>query len=396
MERPIYLDYAATTPMDPRVAAAMAQCLTETGCFGNPGSSTHRYGWEASQAVGKARKQVADLLGCQPAEIIWTSGATESNNLAIKGAFEGQPDKNHIITLSTEHKAVLDTCKYLERAQGAKLTILNPRASGRVDLAELEAAITPQTLLISIMHVNNEVGVVQDLAAISAVAQRHRVLFHVDAVQGVGKLPIDLHIIPIDMLSLSAHKMYGPKGIGCLFVRKAVQPNICPQIHGGAQERGLRSGTLATHQIVGLGEAARIAQDEMAQETTRLAALRDKLWAGIADIPGVLRFGCTEHCSPHHLNVSFAPLAADMLVSALPELAFSSGSACNSASLKGSHVLESLGVAPAIAKGAMRISLGRFTTEAQINQVISLINQKITPLLASQSELWGVKAQQEG
>jgi len=391
MNKPIYLDYAATTPVDPRVAALMAECLTQTGRFGNPASSTHVYGWEASQAVGKARKQVADLLGCLPAEVVWTSGATESNNLAIKGAFWGQSGKNHLITLSTEHKSVLDSCKFLRDTHGAQLTILKPQSNGRVDVAELEAAITPQTILISIMHVNNEIGVIQDLAAISAIAQRHGVLFHVDAAQSTGKLPIDLKAIPIDLLSLSAHKMYGPKGIGALFVRQAIASLIQPQIHGGGHERGLRSGTLATHQIVGLGEAARIAQDEMAQEGARLARLRDKLWAGLSTLPGVQRHGCSAHCSPHHLNIAFPPLAADTLLSALPGLALSSGSACNSASLSASPVLESLGVSQAVAQGALRISLGRFITEAEVDQVVIQFTEAVTTLQSKQAQSWQVK-----
>jgi len=391
MKRPIYLDYAATTPVDPRVAALMADCLLQTGRFGNPASSTHTYGWEASQAVGQARKQVADLLHCSPAEIIWTSGATESNNLAIKGAYLGQTGKNHnnhIIILATEHKSVLDTCKFLRDVHGARLSILKPQPNGQVNLAELEAQITPETCLISIMHVNNEIGVVQDLAAISAIAQRHGVLFHVDAAQSAGKLPIDLSLIPIDMLSLSAHKMYGPKGIGILFVRQALQRCIQPQIHGGGHERGLRSGTLATHQIVGLGEAARIAQHEMAHETSRLAQLRDKLWAGIGHLPGVHRHGCWQSCSPYHLNISFQPLSAELLLSSLTEIAISSGSACNSASLNASPVLESLGVPQAIAQGALRFSLGRFTTEAQIDQVIAHLIDKVTALQLAQAALW--------
>ncbi len=388
MQRPIYLDYAATTPVDPRVAALMADCLLQTGRFGNPASSSHTYGWEASQAVGLARKQVADLLHCSPAEIIWTSGATESNNLAIKGAYLGQTAKNHLITFATEHKSVLDTCKFLREVHGARLSILNPLPNGQVDLAALEAAITPETCLISLMHVNNEIGVVQDLAAVSALAQRHGVLFHVDAAQSAGKLPIDLSRIPIDMLSLSAHKMYGPKGVGALFVRQGIQPHIQPQIHGGGHERGLRSGTLATHQIVGLGEAARIARDEMAQETPFLAQLRDKLWAGISHLPGVHRHGCQTACSPHHLNVSFSPLPSESLLCSLTEIAISSGSACNSSSLNASPVLESLGVPRVVAQGALRFSLGRFTTEAQIDQVIAHLIDKVTALQAAQPSLW--------
>lgn len=388
MQRPIYLDYASTTPVDPRVASLMAEYLTQTGHFGNPASSTHVYGWEAAQAVEKARKHLAELLVCSPDEIIFTSGATESNNLAIKGAFEGALGKKHLITLGTEHKSILDSCQFLQAVHGARLSVLKPQASGRVDLAELEAAITPETCLISLMHVNNEIGVVQDLAQISAIARRHGVLFHVDAAQSVGKLPINLSEVPIDMLSLSAHKMYGPKGVGALFVRQAIAPLIQAQIHGGGHEHGLRAGTLATHQIVGLGEAARIAQDEMPQEQVRLRYLRDKLWAGIASIPGVRRHGCDIHCSPHHLSISFPLLAAETLVTALPELALSSSSACNSTSLNVSHVLESLGVPRAVAHGALRISLGRFTTEADIDQVVACLLSKVPALQASQGQLW--------
>lgn len=388
MKPPIYLDYAATTPVDPRVAALMAECLTQTGRFGNPASSTHIYGWEAAQAVGKARKQVADLIGCLPAEVIWTSGATESNNLAIKGSYFGQTGKKHLITLASEHKSVLDTCKFLRDIHGAELTLLKPQSNGRVDLAQLEAEIRPETVLISIMHVNNETGVVQDIQAIGELAQRHGVLFHVDAAQSAGKLPINLGQLPVDLLSLSAHKMYGPKGIGALFVRQKIQANIQCQMHGGGHERGLRSGTLATHQIVGLGEAAVIAGQEMAQECQRLCRLRDKLWAGINLLPGVQRHGCTQACSSHHLNVSFPPLAAETLINALPEIAVSSGSACNSASLGASPVLESLGVPLAIAQSALRFSLGRFTTEADIDQVITLLTEKITELQSTHHGMW--------
>jgi cysteine desulfurase len=395
MDKPIYLDYAATTPLDPRVAAVMADCLTQAGCFGNPASSTHVYGWEAQQAVRKARKHVADLLNCSLAEIIWTSGATESNNLAIKGAFFGQSGKNHLISLPSEHKSVLDSCKFLKDQQRAELTLLKPKCSGRVDLTELEAAITPQTFLISIMHVNNEMGVVQDLQAIGEIAHRYGVLFHVDAAQSVGKLPIDLSLLPVDLLSLSAHKMYGPKGIGCLFVRQAVQPRLQCQMHGGGHERGLRSGTLATHQIVGLGEAARLAQNEMAQEGARLAYLRDKLWAGVSQLSGVHRHGCYRDCSPHHLNVSFEPFSAEYLINSLPDIAVSAGSACNSTSLSASPVLESLGVPHALARGALRFSLGRFTTEAEIDHVIAHVVERVTALQASQTNLWAQRDKQE-
>jgi cysteine desulfurase len=388
MNEPIYLDYAATTPIDPRVAAVMADCLTQTGCFGNPASSTHIYGWEAQQAVGKARKQVAELLNCLPADVIWTSGATESNNLAIKGTFFGQSSKSHLITLVSEHKSVLDTCKFLRDYHGAELTLLKPQSNGRVNMAELEAAIKSDTLLISIMHVNNELGVIQDIQAIGEMAHQYGVLLHVDAAQSAGKLPIDLKSLPVDLLSLSAHKMYGPKGIGCLVVKQNIQSSIQCQIHGGGHERGLRSGTLATHQLVGFGEAASIAQHEMLQEGPRLTQLRDKLWAALSNLPGAHRHGCIQACSPHHLNVSFDPFPAELLINSFTDIAISSGSACNSASLNASPVLESLGVSQVLVQGALRFSVGRFTTEAEIDRVIVHVIDKVTALQSVKGSLW--------
>jgi cysteine desulfurase len=377
MKKPLYFDYAATTPVDPRVAKVMAGYLTADGVFGNPGFNTHFYGWEAQEAVDKARQQVADLLRASPEEIIFTSGATESNNLAIKGLFEAQTDKNHLITLSTEHASVLDPCEFLRDHRQAQLTVMKPQSDGRVNLTELERSMTPQTLLISIMHVNNEIGVIQDLQAIGELAHRHQVLFHVDASQSAGYLPIDLQTLPIDSLSISAHKMYGPKGVGALMVRKQLQSKILSQMQGGGQERGLRSGTLATHQIVGMGEAAKLAQLEMKAESPRIAHLRDKLWAGLSQIPGAHRHGSAKDCSPNHLSVSFYPLQAQYLLETLTDLAISSGSACHSSSLTASSVIESLGVPQVLAGGALRFSLGRFTTEAEIDQAIAHVSEKL-------------------
>jgi cysteine desulfurase len=381
MKRPIYLDYAATTPVDPRVVTAMTQSLQD--CFGNP-ASTHAYGWAAEAAVAQARQSLADLLRCQPEEIIWTSGATEANNLALKGAFFGQNSKKHLITLSTEHPSVLASCRFLQEEAGARLTVLQPLSTGLLDLAALDAAIDEDTLLISVMHLNNEIGVMQDLQAIGDLAHRRGVLFHVDAAQSVGKYPLDLSQLPIDLLSISSHKMYGPKGVGALFIRAALQPRIQAQMQGGGQERGLRSGTLATHQIVGLGEAARLAQ--VPEEGRQLTALRDRLWAGLAGLPGVHRHGALS--AGHILNLSFEGLPADLLLSSLPDLALSKGSACHSRSLTPSPVLESLGVPLPLAQGALRLSLGRFTTEAEIDQAIAYLTDKVNFLRSSSLSLW--------
>lgn len=396
MKKPIYFDYAATTPVDPRVAKAMGDCLTLEGQFGNPASNTHAYGWDADDAVSKSRRQVAALIGAKPSEIIWTSGATESNNLAIKGAYFGQTGKkNHIITVATEHKAVLDTCRFLEKHHGVKVTFMKPQCNGLIDLAALRAAITPETLLISVMHVNNEIGVVQDIQAISALAKEKDVLFHVDAAQSAGKLPIDVTQIPVDCLSISAHKMYGPKGIGVLFVRDTVQAQIQAQMHGGGHERGLRSGTLATHQIVGMGVASEIAASEMQEEQKRLSALREQLWQGIADLPGITRHGCIENCSPHHLNVSFEGLSGEMLLEALSDIAISSGSACNSAAAGISHVLDALGVPKALAQATLRITVGRFTTDEDIQYAIKHINEQVKTLQSARENLWEIREKNE-
>lgn len=389
MSKPIYLDYAATTPVDPRVAEVMARYLTQDGIFGNAASTGHVYGWEAEDAVRQARRDVANLLNCEPCEIIWTSGATESDNLALKGAFCASKDKKHIITTAFEHKAILDTCAYLEN-QGATVTYLKPDAQGIIHPEQVLQAITPETLIISVMHVNNETGAIQPIQAIAELAQKYGILFHVDAVQGVGKLPIDLKATPIDLLSVSAHKMYGPKGIGVLFARQCVQGKKHAQIHGGGQERGLRSGTLPTHQIAGMGLAAKIAQAEMADESARLAQLRDTLWAGIADLPGVVRHGDPVSTSPNILNVRFEGLSSELVLNALTDLAISSGSACNSASLAGSHVLKSMGLTEAQAQSSLRFSVGRMTTALEIERAIAHLREKITGLATQKDRLWAV------
>lgn len=388
MNRPIYLDYASTTPVDPRVAAVMAGCLTKEGVFGNPSSCTHIYGWEARERVEQARTQLATLLNCQPKELIFTSGATEANNLALKGLYFGSSSKKHLITLTTEHKSVLQTCRFLQSEHGAEVTFLNPMRNGRLDLAVLEAALRPDTLLVSVMQVNNEIGVIQDLSAIGALVHQHGALLHVDAAQSVGKLPIDLRTLPIDLLSLSGHKIYGPKGVGALYLREGLPCALQPLIHGGGHESGLRSGTLPTHQIVGLGEAARILHESLPEESTTLARLRDRLWAGLSQIPGVVRHGCPDYSAPHILNLSFPPLGAELLIESLPDLAFSRGSACNSESSNGSFVIESLGVPRVEAQGAVRFSLGRYTTEAEIDRALELLLETVQRLQTASPGLW--------
>ncbi|MGM0594558.1 MAG: IscS subfamily cysteine desulfurase [Pseudomonadota bacterium] len=388
MKKPIYLDYSATTPVDPRVAKAMCAYLTpEDGLFGNAASRSHQYGWEAEEAVEKARKDVADLLGANPKEIVWTSGATESDNLAIKGAaqFYGKKGK-HIITCKTEHKAVLDTCRHLER-DGFEVTYLDPEENGLIDLGKLEAAMREDTILVSIMHVNNEIGVIQDVKAIGELCRSRKVLFHCDAAQSAGKVPIDVEEMKIDLLSLSAHKIYGPKGMGALYVRRKPRVRLEAQMHGGGHERGMRSGTLATHQIVGMGEAFRLAKEEMATENERVRMLRDRLLEGIKDIEEVYINGDLEQRVPHNLNISFNFVEGESLMMALSELAVSSGSACTSASLEPSYVLRALGRSDELAHSSIRFSIGRFTTEAEIDRTVELIHQKIDKLRAL-SPLW--------
>ena len=387
MKLPIYLDYSATTPVDPRVAEKMMQFMTMDGTFGNPASRSHRFGWQAEEAVDIARNQIADLVGADPREIVFTSGATESDNLAIKGAANFYQKKGkHIITSKTEHKAVLDTCRQLER-EGFEVTYLAPQRNGIIDLKELEAAMRDDTILVSIMHVNNEIGVVQDIAAIGEMCRARGIIYHVDATQSVGKLPIDLSQLKVDLMSFSGHKIYGPKGIGALYVRRKPRVRIEAQMHGGGHERGMRSGTLPVHQIVGMGEAYRIAKEEMATEMERLRGLRNRLWNGIKDIEEVYLNGDLEHGAPNILNVSFNYVEGESLIMALKDLAVSSGSACTSASLEPSYVLRALGLNDELAHSSIRFSLGRFTTEEEIDYTIELVRKSIGRL-RDLSPLW--------
>ncbi|MBI5918232.1 MAG: IscS subfamily cysteine desulfurase [Nitrosomonadales bacterium] len=385
MQFPIYLDYSATTPVDPRVAEKMIPFLVEK--FGNPASRSHAYGWDAEMAVEQARQQVAALVNCDPKEIVWTSGATESNNLALKGAAHFYSAKGkHIITVKTEHKAVLDTVRELER-QGFSATYLDPQEDGLISLDALRAAIQPDTVLVSVMLVNNEIGVIQDIAAIGAICREKGVLFHVDAAQATGKVEIDLAKLPVDLMSFSAHKTYGPKGIGALYVRRKPRVRLEAQIHGGGHERGFRSGTLATHQIVGMGEAFRIAQEEMVSENERIRVLRDRLWAGLSSMEAVFLNGHLEQRVPHNLNVSFNFVEGESLIMAVKDLAVSSGSACTSASLEPSYVLRALGRSDELAHSSIRFSIGRFTTEAEVDYAIELLKNKIGKL-RDLSPLW--------
>jgi cysteine desulfurase len=387
MKLPIYLDYSATTPVDPRVAEKMMQCLTLDGIFGNPASRSHRFGWQAEEVVDEARNNIADLIGADPREIVFTSGATESNNLAIKGiAHFYQKQGKHIITCKTEHKAVLDPCRYLE-GEGFEVTYLDPQPNGLVTLQQLEAAMRDDTILVSLMHVNNEIGVIQDVAAIGELCRARKIFFHVDAAQSVGKIAIDVEAMKIDLLSMSAHKIYGPKGIGALFVRRKPRVRLEAQMHGGGHERGMRSGTLATHQIVGMGEAFRIAKLEMADEEARIQTLRDRLWQGLKDIEEVYINGDLERRVPGNLNVSFAYVEGESLIMALKDLAVSSGSACTSASLEPSYVLRALGLSDELAHSSIRFSIGRFTTEEEIDYTVKLLNESISRL-REMSPLW--------
>jgi cysteine desulfurase len=368
MRKPIYLDYSATTPVDPRVAQKMSDCLLTDGNFGNPASRSHAYGWMAEEAVEEARTQVAKLLNCDPREIVWTSGATESDNLAIKGVAEAQgASRRHIVTSVIEHKAVLDTCAYLE-TKGFEVTYLQPGPSGIIEPEQVATALRPDTLLVSLMHVNNEIGVINDIAAIGEVCRASGVLFHVDAAQSAGKVPIDLSVMKVDLMSLSAHKMYGPKGIGALYVRRLPQVRIAPQIHGGGHERGMRSGTLATHQIVGMGEASRILRENMNSENARIAALRDRLWSHLKQLEGVQVNGDYQRRLPGNLNVAFAGIDGETLMMALDDVAVSSGSACTSATVEPSYVLRALGLPDDLAHASLRFTIGRFTTEEDIDR----------------------------
>lgn len=382
---PIYLDYSATTPVDPRVAAKMIPWLTEH--FGNPASRSHAYGWEAEQAVEEAREQVAALVNADPKEIIWTSGATESNNLAIKGAAHFYQGKGkHVITVKTEHKAVLDTVRELER-EGFEATYLDVQENGLIDLEVLKAAIRPDTILVSVMFVNNEVGVVQPIAQIGELCREKGIIFHVDAAQATGKVEIDLDKLKVDLMSFSAHKTYGPKGVGALYVRRKPRVRLEAQMHGGGHERGLRSGTLATHQIVGMGEAFRLAREEMAEENARVRRLRDKLLSGLTDIEATYVNGDLEQRVPHNLNISFAYVEGESLIMAIKDIAVSSGSACTSASLEPSYVLRALGRNDELAHSSIRFSIGRFTTEEEIDFTIDLLHKKIGKL-RELSPLW--------
>ncbi|MBY6186183.1 IscS subfamily cysteine desulfurase [Marinobacter hydrocarbonoclasticus] len=387
MKLPIYFDYSATTPTDPRVAEEMIKYLTPDGSFGNPASRSHRFGWQAEEAVDVARNQVAELINADPREIVFTSGATESDNLAIKGVahFYGKKGK-HIITSKTEHKAVLDTCRQLER-EGFEVTYLEPDANGIIPLTRFEEAMREDTILVSIMHVNNEIGVIHDVAAIGELCRAKGVLLHVDAAQSAGKIPLDVKTMKLDLISISGHKMYGPKGIGALYVRRKPRVRLEAQMHGGGHERGMRSGTLATHQIVGLGEACRIAKEEMATENDRILALRNRLWNGIKGMEEVYINGDVEQRVSGNLNVSFNFVEGESLIMALKDLAVSSGSACTSASLEPSYVLRALGLNDELAHSSIRFSIGRFTTEEEVDYAVELINNAIGKL-REMSPLW--------
>ncbi|RZS81187.1 IscS subfamily cysteine desulfurase [Pigmentiphaga kullae] len=385
IKTPVYLDYSATTPVDPRVVDAMVPWLYEK--FGNPASRSHAYGWDAERAVEIAREQVAALVNADPREIVWTSGATESDNLAIKGAAHFYAERGkHIITVKTEHKAVLDTCRELER-EGFEVTYLDVQENGLLDLEAFKAAIRPDTILASVMYVNNEIGVIQDIEKLGEICREKRVIFHVDAAQATGKVVIDLATLKVDLMSFCAHKMCGPKGIGALYVRRKPRVRIEAQMHGGGHERGMRSGTLATHQIVGMGEAFRLAREEMATENERVRMLRDRLWAGLSTMDEVYLNGDMEQRIPHNLNVSFNYVEGESLIMAVKELAVSSGSACTSASLEPSYVLRALGRSDELAHSSIRFTLGRFTTEEEIDFTVQLIRGKVDKL-REMSPLW--------
>ncbi len=387
MKTPIYLDYSATTPVDKRVADKMMEYMTNEGHFGNPASRSHSFGWDAEAAVDEARKNVADLINADPREIVWTSGATESNNLAIKGAAHFYKKKgNHIITLKTEHKAVLDTCRQLER-EGFEVTYLDPETNGLVDMEKLKAAITDHTTVVSIMHVNNEIGVIQDIEAIGELCRENKIIFHVDAAQSAGKVTIDMEKMKVDLMSFSAHKIYGPKGIGALFVRRKPRVRLEAQMHGGGHERGLRSGTLPTHQIVGMGEAFRIAKEEMASDNERIRMLHQRMLDGLKDMEEVYINGDLEHRHPGNLNISFNYVEGESLIMALRDLAVSSGSACTSASLEPSYVLRALGRNDELAHSSIRFSIGRFTTVEDIDYTVKLVREAVGKL-RELSPLW--------
>jgi cysteine desulfurase len=386
-KHPIYLDYSATTPVDERVAEKMCSYLTREGVFGNSASRSHAFGWEAEAAVEEARKNIADLVGANPKEIVFTSGATESDNLAIKGVAHFYKKKGkHVVTCKTEHKAVLDTCRQLER-EGYEVTYLDPETNGLLDLGKLEAALRDDTILVSIMHVNNEIGVIQDIAAIGEICRNKKILFHVDAAQSPGKIPINLEELKVDLMSFSAHKVYGPKGIGALYVQRKPRVRLEAQMHGGGHERGMRSGTLATHQIVGMGEAFRIAREEMEVENRRILALRERLWNGLKDMEEVYVNGDLDQRIPGNINISFNFVEGESLLMALKDLAISSGSACTSASLEPSYVLRALGRNDELAHSSIRFSIGRFTTEQDIDYTIDHVRGAVEKL-RELSPLW--------
>ncbi len=387
MKLPIYFDYSATTPVDERVAEKMCRCLTLDGTFGNPASRSHPFGWEAEKLVDEARGHVAALVNADPREIVWTSGATESDNLALKGAAHFYHKKGkHIVTVKTEHKAVLDTCRQLER-EGYEVTYLDVQSNGLLDLDAFRDALREDTILASVMHVNNEIGVIQDIAAIGEICREKKVVFHVDAAQSAGKVEIDLQALPVDLMSFSAHKIYGPKGMGALYVQRKPRVRLEAQMHGGGHERGLRSGTLATHQIVGMGEAFRIAKEEMAEENARLLALRNRLWDGLKDMEEVYVNGDLEHRVAGNLNVSFNYVEGESLMMALKDIAVSSGSACTSTSLEPSYVLRAIGRPDELAHSSLRFTLGRFTTEEEIDFVINKLREQVQRL-RDLSPLW--------
>jgi cysteine desulfurase len=387
MKLPIYLDYSATTPVDPRVAQKMIECLTLDGNFGNPASRSHMFGWKAEEAAENARSQVANLIGADPREIVWTSGATESNNLAIKGVAHFNVKKGkHIVTSKIEHKAVLDTCRQLER-EGFEVTYLDPTPEGIIEPQQVADALRADTTLVSIMHVNNEIGTINDIAAIGAICRAKGVTYHVDAAQSTGKVALNMAELPVDLLSMSAHKTYGPKGIGALYVGRKPRVRIEAQMHGGGHERGMRSGTLPTHQIVGMGEAFRIAGEEMAVENVRILALRNRLLNGVSDMEQVFVNGSLDYRVASNINISFAFVEGESLIMALKDLALSSGSACTSASLEPSYVLRALGLSDELAHSSLRFSIGRFTTEEEIDYTIVHVRRAVEKL-RELSPLW--------
>ena len=385
MQLPIYLDYSATTPVDPRVVDAMIPWLREN--FGNPASRSHSFGWTAEKAVDRAREQVAALVNCDPRELIWTSGATESINLALKGVARFHKDKGkHLVTVKTEHKATLDTMRELER-DGFEVTYLDVEENGLVDFTKLEAALRPDTILVSVMYVNNEIGVIQDIAAIAELTRSRGIVFHVDAAQATGKIIVDLAQLKVDLMSFSAHKTYGPKGVGALFVRRKPRVRLEAQMHGGGHERGLRSGTLPTHQIVGMGEAFRLAREEMATDNERIRMLRDRLWAGLSQTEQVFLNGDPERRVAHNLNASFNFVEGESMIMAMKDVAVSSGSACTSASLEPSYVLRALGRSDELAHSSIRFTVGRFTTPEEIDFTIDLVTRQVARL-REMSPLW--------